>query len=793
MIKNFLKISIRNFIKNKSNTLINITGLSLGITCSLIIFLIITFETSFNNFNKNSKGIYRLVIESNEYGEDFKTAGLPYPAPAFFKTAFSSQIENISFVDANIFDQLVTIRHDSGRIDKYNESLRFAFVNPSYFKMFTYQWLRGDSRHALDRPHTAVISETLARKYFGSLDVIGKNIEINRTNNVEVTGVVKDPPLNSDLPFHLLIEIEGSGRIDDNMNHSSSNVQCFIQAKNKISQAGLDQFMDKFGNKDPQVKKRLYLQPLNEMHLNDKYELFTEAVVSKETLWALGCIGVFLILMACINYINLNTATAIKRAKEVGIRKVLGGRRIDVVINFLVETSLLAAISIIVSMALTELSLGALEKVLGYKLSLAMFNGITLWGSLTAVFVIIVLSAGLYPAVYLSGFKSMEAVRTRTSTSDNNSVLRKTLVITQFAIAHIIIIGTIIVINQLDYFKSKDLGFNKEAILEINLPENKKEELNLFSNRLSEIPEVKSFSFSNTGAASPALWTSNFKYTSAKNVTEDRTQVKMADVNYFKTYGISVIAGRGLFESDTVAEYVVNQAFVRAMGLGNNYVDAVGKIIHLYGEDAPIVGVVKDFNSQTLHEKVSPMAISSQTDYYMQAGIKINMRNYKSAEEKIKKAWLTAYPDYVFEAVYLDETIKKFYEREERTSVILNSFSFIAILIGCLGLFGLAAYSINAKTKEIGIRKVLGASLTNILTLITKDFFKLIIAGFAIAVPAAYYLMNTWLEDFAYKITIGPGVFIIAVAATSIVALATVGYMSLKAATANPVKSLKYE
>jgi ABC-type antimicrobial peptide transport system permease subunit len=311
--------------------------------------------------------------------------------------------------------------------------------------------------------------------------------------------------------------------------------------------------------------------------------------------------------------------------------------------------------------------------------------------------------------------------------------------------------------------------------------------------KLFEIPEIKSFSFSNSGAASPSLWTSNFKYNTDKNIVEERTQVKMADVNYFKTYGILVIAGRGLLENDTITEFVVNQSFVKAMGLGDNYQDAIGKVIRLYGLDAPVVGVVKDFNSQTLHEKVTPLIISSRTDSYMQAGIKINAGNYKQAIEKIKKAWLTAYPDYVFDSAFLDDTIKMFYEREERTSVILNSFSFIAILISCLGLFGLAAYSINAKTKEIGIRKVLGASLTNILTLITKDFFKLIIAGFAIAVPAAYYLMNIWLNDFAYRITIGPGVFIIAVAATSIIALATVGYMSLKAATANPVKSLKYE
>ncbi|MFO7446629.1 MAG: ABC transporter permease [Ignavibacteriaceae bacterium] len=797
MFSNFIRISVRNFRKNKSNTLINITGLSLGITCSLIIFLIITFETSFNEFNKDYKNIYRLLTSRYEYGQSHHTSGVPYPMPIALKNDFGHQIERITFVDANMYKLLVTVKNDDGRISKFQDDFNAVFVEPDFFEIFTYQWLSGNKNNALSRPGTGVISETLAKKYFGSINAVGKIITINNAQDIEITGVIKDPPINSDIPFNIFIEIEGSKRITSDWGSVSSAVQCFIKLKNDTSEKEFEKslvsFINKYRPKKSDKEIILHLQPLAQMHLDDTYDNFEEAAVTRETLLALGCIGIFLLLMACINYINLNTAVAINRAKEVGIRKVLGGKRSQVILNFFTETSLLVLFSIVLSLVLTEVLLDQLEGILSYKLSLSAFDPLLLAGFLSGLFVFVSLSAGVYPSVYLSGFKSLEAVRSRINTSDKNSLLRKSLVVTQFVIAHVIIIGTLVVINQIDYFRSTDMGFNKESIVEVSLPDNKNESLEKFGNELEKIPGVKNFSFTSTGAASGNLWTGNFAISINDKLIEDRTEVKLGDKNYLDTYGITLLAGEGLSESDTVTRFLVNESFVKTIGLGKDYSSVIGSYIDIWGSKVPVAGVVKDFNSLTLHQKINPLIIASDNSNYYQAGIKINVADIKSTISKIEKAWSTAYPDFVFEHSFLDQKIEEFYDREIRTSNILNTFSFIAILISCMGLFGLASHSISNKTKEIGIRKVLGATVAGILSLITKDFIKLIITGFIISVPLAYYLMNIWLEEFAYRITIGPGVFIIAVLFTMVIALITVGYKSVKAATANPVKSLKYE
>jgi len=796
MFKNFFKLSLRSMARNKVHALINVAGLSLGIVGALVIFLIIRFELSFDMHHREADRIYRLVRADNEFGKTNHTPGVPYPLPQALRNDFP-EIEQVAIVDANFTPSVFAVRRDDGSIAKFKEEKGVAFVSPAYFKIFSHQWLAGDPERALSAPHSVVISQGLAEKFFGQEDPIGKRITYDKSHEVQVTGIVADAPANSDLPFNLLIAYDHEERGNDNWGSTSSATQCYLKLPAHLEprqiEGRLGAFIAKYRKPEDAKKITLNLQPLAKLHFDTRFDTFGERTVAKSTLLALGMIGMLLLITACINFVNLNTALAVRRSKEVGVRKVLGSTRPQLVLHFLAETATVMLLAIVISLALAEIVLVQLQSLLGYRLELHLFGDAAIPIFLFALLVLVTISAGFYPALHLSGFNASEAIRNKmTSRYGEGLSLRKGLVLVQFAISQALIICTIVISSQMAYFQKADMGFNREAIVEVELPSNELAKLVRLKNQLLQHTAIKHASFSNSGAASGNVWTSNYSLRDSSEVKEGRTHVKFIDQDFIATYELKLLAGEGLAAADTLKKYIVNRTFAEETGYGDNLDGLLGKYVQIWGREAPIAGVVSDFNTSSLHKKLEPVVLSMRHNYW-QAGIKIDLHNMKSALAAIEQAWSSVYPEYVFGYTFLDETIAKFYEDEQKTARLMNIFTGVAIIIGCLGLFGLVSYMTAQRTKEIGIRKVLGANLANILAMFLKEFAFLILIAFVVAAPVAYYFMQTWLADFAYRVELGGGIFLSALLAAFAIALITVGYKSMRAALANPVEALRYE
>jgi ABC-type antimicrobial peptide transport system permease subunit len=534
------------------------------------------------------------------------------------------------------------------------------------------------------------------------------------------------------------------------------------------------------------------LQPLRELHFDTRFGTFGERTVAKSTLVALSMIGVLLLITACINFVNLNTALAVRRSKEVGVRKVLGSTRPQLVLHFLAETATVMLLAIVISLALAEVVLVQLQSLLGYRLELQLFGDAAIPIFLLTLLILVTISAGFYPALHLSNFNASQALRNKLSSRYSEGLpLRKGLVLIQFAISQALIICTIVISSQMAYFQKADMGFNREAIVEVELPANERDKLARLKNQLLQHTAIKHVSFSNTGAASGNKWTGNYSLRDSAEVKEGRANIKFIDQDYIATYELKLLAGEGIAATDTLKKYIVNRTFAEETGYGDNLDGLLGKYVKIWRQEAPIAGVVNDFNTSSLHTKLDPVVLVMRHNYWL-AGIKIDLQNRKSALAAIEQAWSSVYPEYVFGYTFLDETIVKFYEDEQKTARLMDIFTVVAIIIGCLGLFGLVSYMATQRTKEIGVRKVLGASLADILNLFVKEFALLIGVAFVIAAPVAYYFMQSWLADFAYRIELNSGIFLITLIVTFLIALLTVGYKALRSALANPVDSLRY-
>ncbi len=796
MFKNFFKLSLRSMARNKVHALINVAGLSLGIVGALVIFLIIRFELSFDAHYREADRIYRLVRTSNEFGKTNHTPGVPYPLPQALRNDFP-EIEQVSIVDANFTPSVFAVTRDGGTMAKFKEDKGVAFVDPAYFKIFSHQWRAGDPERALSAPHSMVISKGIAEKFFGEEDPIGKRVTYDNSHEVQITGVVADPPSNSDLPLNLLILYDHKERGNDNWGSVSSLTQCYLKLPAYLDpkqiESRLGTFLAKYQETDEAKKVTMSLQSLRDLHFDTSFGTLGGRTVAKSTLVALSMIGVLLLVTACINFVNLNTALAVKRSKEVGVRKVLGSTRPQLLLHFLAETATVMLLAIVISLALAEIVLVQLQSLLEYRLELHLFGDAAIPVFLLALLILVTISAGFYPALHLSSFNASAALRNKLFSRYGEGLsLRKNLVLIQFAISQALIICTIVISSQISYFQKADMGFNRDAIVEVELPANERDILVRLKNELLQNTAIKHVSFSNTGAASSNKWTGNYSLSDSTEIKEGRTNIKFIDQDYIATYELKLLAGEGMAQTDTLKKYIVNEAFAEETGYGNNFNGLLGKYLKFWGREAPIAGVVNDFNTSSLHHKLEPVVLLMRHNYW-QAGIKIDLQNTKSALAAIETAWSSVYPEYVFSCTFLDETIAKFYENEQKTARLMNIFTVVAIIIGCLGLFGLVSYMTAQRTKEIGIRKVLGANLANILAMFLKEFAFLILLAFVVAAPVAYYFMQTWLADFAYRIKLDGGIFISALLAAFAIALITVGYKSLRAALANPVEALRYE
>ncbi|MBL0134219.1 MAG: FtsX-like permease family protein [Chitinophagaceae bacterium] len=514
----------------------------------------------------------------------------------------------------------------------------------------------------------------------------------------------------------------------------------------------------------------------------------------KRSLLTLGFIGLLIILMACINFVNLSTALAVKRSKEVGIRKVMGGNTRQLQLQVFAETFIVVSIATVLALFLAWLSLPYIKSIMVVQDKLSLLSsGMVLF--VLGITLITAFLSGLYPAIVMGRFQPVEAIKNKINTAKVGSVsLRRVLVVLQFSFSQILVIATIIAISQMSFIRNVDLGFNKEAVLMIsgNSDSVSHSRMMAFRDALQSRSDVKSVSFSFDAPSSDNSWQSNFAF----DIMEDKdfpVALKMGDENYLKTYDIKLLAGRNYKRSDTATEYIINETMLKKVGLKTPQ-EAIGKMLRLGGsEPKPVIGVVKDFKLQSLKEAISPIVLMPRTRFYSSTGIKLDSKNLAASKAAIEGIWNKFYPEYVFNAKFLDDNIQEFYIQEERLSTMYKVCALLALFISCLGLYGLISFMVVQKTREVGIRKVLGAGVNSILYLFSKEFTILIIISFVLAVPAAWYLMHTWLQDFVYRVDMGPLVFIGALLLTLVIAWITVGYKALKAALANPVKSLRTE
>lgn len=809
MFSNYFKTAWRNLIRNKAYTIINISGLAAGIAACLLIFVVLRFELSYDTFQNQYNNIYRVVTSvKNIDGSEDHNPGIPCPAYDALKADFP-QFEKIAPVAISSDNQITVLgadpNSDVASSKKFIEENNIVFTAPAYFDMFNAKWLSGNA-NTLKDPGNVVIDKKSAEKYFGDWkNAEGRFIKLDNTAVLKVSGIIENAPLNSDMNMGMFISYESFKTYPDNFGYSkewgslSSNHQVFVLLPQNVSAANIQSQMPAFIKKhytqdDGPSKRMQVLQPLKDLHFDAGYGSLGDHSADKNVLWTLAFIGVLIILMASINFINLSTAQAVGRSKEVGIRKVLGSKRGQLISQVMGETFLIVLFSVILAVGIAKLAMPYLSNVASVPANVPLITTAALI-FLVIVLVVVTVLSGLYPALIVSGFKPVLALKSKiTSTNVGGISLRRVLVVTQFAISQILIIGTIVAVSQMNHVRNADLGFNKEALLimpaytdSINLSR-----MEPLRQQLLQNPDVVSVSFGSDEASSNNNWASNFAFDNKKD--EDYPVFhKFGDVNYLKTYGLQLAAGRNYVASDTTNEIIINETLLHKLGITDPK-KAIGKNLRMGGGQwLPVVGVVKDFKTNSLKDDVKPLTIAARKQFYFSLAVKINTANLSRTTAQVQKLWEKTYPEYAFSSHFADDTIDNFYRQENQLSLLYKIFAAIAIFISCLGLYGLVSFMAAQKTKEVGIRKVLGASVGNIVVMFSKEFTVLIGIAFIIAVPVAWYYMNNWLQDFQYRISIGVSVFALAILVSLVIAWITVGYKAVRAALVNPVKSLRSE
>ncbi len=802
MFKNYLTTAFRNLWRSKASTLINLSGLTLGVTTSLILFLLVRHQSSFDNFHTKRDRIYRVVTSSDGNQGRNHTSGVYPVLPDAFKNDFH-EAEEVVFTSYRS-GGLVSIPQPQGEPKKYQEKKGIVYTQPEYFKIFDRKILTGNSAKLLDGPNEAIISKRSAVKYFGKEDAIGEVLSFE-SKEYKVTAVMEDYPSNTDFPFDIMLSyLTIKKERDDTQGWHGiwSDEHCYFLLKKESRVAEIERripaFVKKYLGDHDRDNTLFEIQPLSEIHYDENYDNYNYSTTSRQMLMALGVIGVFLIITACINFINLVTAEAIKRSKEVGIRKTMGSSRGQLIVQFLGESSLVTLFSVLLAIAFAQLGLSFLNPFLDLSLSLSFLSDGALWIFLISVTVIVALLSGLYPSLIVSGFKPVFAIKNQITNKNSSGYnLRRGLVVLQFFISQFLIIGTIVLISQMNYFKNKDLGFRKDAILTVPIPENQRygfqdgsSKMRTLREEVSRLKGIELASLSNTPPSSGSVSSTDFQVEGKDE--HYGTQVKAIDGHYLSLYDLKLLAGASVLDLDTAQGFVVNEKLASMVGFTNPH-DIVGKTIKMWGKKLPVVGVVQNFHTVSLHDPVEATVMLNRIRNYETLSLRVNPTDVQATIKEVQQKWEATYPDFIFSYQFLDEQIKEFYEREQKMSVLLSVFTSLAIFIGCLGLFGLATFMANQKTKEIGVRKVLGASVESIVFQFSKEYVKLVIVGFLLAAPVAWYVMSHWLNDFAYKIEIGPSIFIAGLGISSGIALITVSYRSLRAATINPVNSLRSE
>ena len=793
---NFL-ISCRKLVRERAFSLLNVFGLAIGIASALIILLIVRHELSFNLFAPEADQIYRVVIGDSRNESD---PGTPHRLMETFKAEIPEIEEGAIAFKLNPSETQIEVDEELMR----NPDI--AFTTPSFFEFMNLGWVDGDPQRSLSNPGQVVITQSLAQNWFKG-KAIGKPIRLNNEYDLLVSGIIEDMPSNTDFPVQIAVSYATfatqNPSYDENL---SLNVNSFHQTLFTLSsgtdpslvEAKFPSIIAQHLGEEIAERVHLWLQPLSDIHFNEGPGVtnFSGRALNKNTIWGFALIGMLILLTACINYINLATARAVKRSKEVGIRKVLGSHRSQLIIQFLSEGFLICSIATLIAVALANLFLPSIANHLNIPIQTSLLSDPIIIAALGIGCVLITLMAGYYPAILLSKYKVVEAFKHSFSNNQKGGLsLRRGLVVFQFAITFFLIASTLVVSQQLHFFQNQYMGFDKEAVVTVDIPDSEEKQLAIqrIKTQLRQNPAIKEMSFSlNTPAATINKWWTDYEHITAPD--EPVMEHKAIDETYLDLYNIPLLAGQNIRANDSLIEVIINESMMHELGIQEPD-KAIGTMLSFWSvQEAPIVGVVKDFHSTSLHQEIHSVMLWQGFDFMLQKGsFRIDMSQAQTAIQAIEKAFTTTFPETYFTYEFLDDELATFYEQEQKTSRLLTLFSFIAIFIGCLGLYGLVSFMAAQKTKEVGIRKVLGASVQHIVSLFTKEFAQLLGIAFLIAVPLVWYFMQEWLEEFPNRIELEWWMFALAGLVGIVIAGITISFQSIRAATANPVKALRTE
>ena len=810
MIKNYLKIAWRNLVKYRFISFINLFGLTVGLTCCLLITTYILNELSYDRYNKNAKNIYRVTRSFNNK-DGVVSLTLSTVAPPFgyyFPTDFPEIKKMTRLLNTN-----ATLKYK----EKLFNEKDVSFADENLFNVFTVKVLKGNPETALKDPFSVMLTEELAKKYFGNEDPMNKVIRANNQFDVKVTGIYKPFPANAHMHPGILISfntlkdsaVYGAENLRTNWGNNSFFTYLLLpdhyDAKKMVAQfpAFLNRRMDHsmYNGDLPSKYTKLDLQKLTDIHLYSHTDYEAEPNGDITRVYIFSAIALFILLIACINYMNLSSARSALRAREIGIRKVIGARRKELIIQFLSESVIMSWAAILIAFVCLYLTLPWLNKISGQELSISILMK---WQILLPLFLtpfVVGILSGLYPALFMSSFQPVKTLKGLFKAGGSAISFRKVLVVAQFTISIVLIIATIIVFQQLRYMQETSLGYDKEHLITLPYYNSVNTQYDAFRNDLlrnSNIKDVARSSRIPTGRLLDAMGASTMVGDSMTPVSANIKFVA-ADYDFIPTYGVHVVAGRNFsraYGRDT-SNFVLNEAAVKAIGWKSPQ-DAIGKDFKYASLRGQVIGVIGDFHFESLRHEIVPIVLvnpaTTPTDsYFNNLSVKVSGKNIPAALASIEQAWRRYLPDMPYEYTFLDEKFDKLYEAEQRQGTIFTIFACIAIFVACLGLFGLSAFEITQRIKEIGVRKVLGANVSSIVALLSKEFLKLVAVASIIAFLVAWYVMTRWLQDFAYRINIHWWVFILSAMLALFVALATVSYQAIKAALANPVKSLRTE
>lgn len=821
MFKNFVTTAIRNFLRRKTFSLINVLGLSIGISASLLIFLIVYYEMSYDKFEQGKDRIYRVVLDAKFNGTEGHSSAVPAPLGNAIQTEVTG-VENtvpvFQFQGDSKAKVTIGNTNDANAVN-FKHQPDIVFTNQQYFYMLPFKWVAGSPEASLQNPFTVVLTQSRAAQYFPSLptaDIIGKQLTYNDELSVTVTGIVKDldqHTLFTSVEFISLPTIAKTNLQERFMMNVWNDWMAYAQLYIKLEkghtaaqiQAQLATVQKKYNKdafKDPNNGYSFHLQPLNDIHFNSTYQGVGMRLADKNTLYGLMAIAAFLLLLACINFINLVTAQATHRAKEIGIRKTMGSSRKQLVVQFLSETFFTTLMAGLISIAITPMLLQLFAEFIPPGLQVNDLFQPPVWLFLFVLVLVVSFLSGVYPALILSAFKPVLVLKGQAAgntSQTRHAWVRKTLTVSQFVIAQFFIIATVMVSKQINYSMNADMGFQKEAIVNFDLPFGNNDTAADVHRRqllheIEAMPEVAMVSTGFLSPGDPGVAFTNVSYDEKPEIKEN-VQIRWGDPNYINIYGLKLLAGRNVAVSDSMKEFLINDNYAKLLGFQNPG-DALNIKLDFNGKKLPVVGVLKDFHDQSFRMPIMPLVFAGNNGntfhIKLQSG-KDAGANWKNALAKMQLAFKQIYPEADFDYKFFDEKIAALYQGEQRTAGLLSWATGLAIFISCLGLLGIVMYTTNMRTKEIGVRKILGASVTNIVTILSKDFLTLVLIAFVIAAPLAWWAMHHWLQEFAYRTAISWWVFAASGIAMMALAILTLGMQTIKAAIANPVKSLRAE